>query len=113
MNMDTLSRQSEKDWRPVLAGIELLRDSCNVYAVPGPSGTLFINAGTGAWLSHIPARFPAPHYLLCTHYFRDHAAGAAAAHRQGMSVLVPNGDLEALRDPAQFFRERQNYIVYD
>lgn len=113
MNSDTLFRNREKTWQPVLAGIELLRDSCNVYAVPGPSGTVFINAGTGAWLSQMPERFPMPHYLLCTHHFRDHAAGAAAAHRHGMSVLVPKGDLEALRDPGQFFRERQNYIVYD
>ena len=47
-------------WQSVLPGIELFRDSCNVYAVSGPEGTVFINAGTGHWLDAIPPASPRP-----------------------------------------------------
>ena len=101
------------EWQPVLADVEVLRESCNVYAVKAPGGTIFVNAGTGSWLDFIPERFARPFTLLCTHYFRDHAAGAAKASRIGMIVLVPEGEVEIFADPVQHFRERQSYIVYD
>jgi glyoxylase-like metal-dependent hydrolase (beta-lactamase superfamily II) len=100
-------------WRPVLPGIEVFTDSCSVYAVTGPGGTVFVNAGTGHWLDGIAARFAPPFTLLATHYFRDHAAGAARAAAMGMDVRVPAGEAAIFADPAQHFRERQNYIVYD
>jgi hypothetical protein len=89
------------------------RDSCNVYAVSHPGGTIFVNAGTGHWLDDLPARFKAPHTLLSTHYFRDHAAGAANASRRGMRVFAPAGEIEIFADPEQHFRERKTYIIYD
>jgi glyoxylase-like metal-dependent hydrolase (beta-lactamase superfamily II) len=100
-------------WQPVLPGIEVFRDSCNVYAVAGPEGTVFVNAGIGHWLDGIPARFGPPFTLLCTHYFRDHSAGAAKAARMGFDIRVPTGEAGIFADPVQHFRERQNYIVYD
>jgi glyoxylase-like metal-dependent hydrolase (beta-lactamase superfamily II) len=100
-------------WEPVLTDVEVLRDSCNVYAVMGEQGTVFINAGSGAWLDSIPSRFRRPFTLLCTHYFRDHSAGAAKASRIGIEVYVPEGELEIFSDPVQHFRERQTYIIYD
>ncbi len=36
-------------WNPVLPGVWLFRDSCNVYALEGKDGILLIDAGTGAW----------------------------------------------------------------
>jgi glyoxylase-like metal-dependent hydrolase (beta-lactamase superfamily II) len=101
------------NWQPVLADVEVFRDSCNVYAVRGPAGTIFVNAGTGAWLDALPERFRTPHILLCTHYFRDHSAAAAKASRLGMTVYVPEGEMEIFADPVQHFRERQSYIIYD
>jgi glyoxylase-like metal-dependent hydrolase (beta-lactamase superfamily II) len=100
-------------WQPVLSDVEVFRDSCNVYAVRTAEGTVFINAGTGAWLDSIPDRFRSPFKLLCTHYFRDHSAGAARASQQGVTVFAPEGETEIFGDPAQHFRARQNYIVYD
>jgi len=100
-------------WQPVLADVEVLRESCSIYAVKSPGGTVFVNAGTGAWLDSIPERFLPPFTVLCTHHFRDHAAGAAKASRMGMTVFVPEGEFEIFADPVQHFRERQNYIVYD
>ena len=100
-------------WQPVLPGIEIFRDSCNVYAVSGPLGTVFVNAGTGHWLDAIPARFKPPFTLLSTHYFRDHSAGAAKASRMGFDVRAPAGEAAIFADPVQHFRERQSYIIYD
>src|SRR5258707_15759168 len=101
------------EWQPVLADVEVLRESCAIYAVKTPGGTIFINAGTGTWLDSIPERFLPPFTVLCSHYFRDHAAGAARASRLGMTVFVPEGELHIFADPVQHFRERQSYIVYD
>ncbi len=100
-------------WRPVLADVEVYEDSCNVYAVTGGEGTVFVNAGSGGWLDAIPERFRPPCTMLCTHYFRDHSAGAARAARKGMTVYAPEGEVAIFADPVQHFRARQSYIVYD
>jgi glyoxylase-like metal-dependent hydrolase (beta-lactamase superfamily II) len=100
-------------WQSILADVEVFHDSCNVYAVKTPAGTIFINAGTGGWLDSLPERFGRPHTLLCTHYFRDHSAGAASASRAGMTVFAPEAEVEIFADPIQHFRERPSYIVYD
>ena len=100
-------------WRAVLPGVEVFEDSCNVYAISGPEGTVFVNAGTGYWLDRVEARFKPPYTLLCTHYFRDHSAGAARASAMGMDIRVPWGEAEIFADPVQHFRGRENYIVYD
>ncbi|HET7716566.1 MAG TPA: MBL fold metallo-hydrolase [Bauldia sp.] len=102
-----------RGWQPVLPDIDVFHDSCNVYAVGGPSGTVFVNAGTGHWLDGSDMRFRRPYTLLLTHFFRDHAAGAAKASRLGFDVRAPAGETAILADPAQHFRERQSYIVYD
>lgn len=101
------------NWNSVLPGVWLFRDSCNVYAIEGAEGLLLIDAGTGAWLSHLDELPQRPTALLCTHYFRDHAAGAAAAAERGISVYVPEGELAIFTDPEQHFRERETYIIYD
>lgn len=95
-------------WESVLPGVWRFRDSCNVYAVGGPAGLLIINAGTGRWLNgELPGK---PVALALTHYFRDHAAGAA---RAGLPVFAPEYEAGILRDPAEHFRRRETFIVYD
>ena len=108
-----MKNEDQLGWKPVLPTVELYGDSCNVYAVGHAGGTVFVNAGTGHWLEDLPSRFRAPHALLCTHYFRDHAAGAARAAEIGMRVIVPAGELEIFLDPEEHFRERKTFITYD
>jgi glyoxylase-like metal-dependent hydrolase (beta-lactamase superfamily II) len=74
---------------------------------------LLVNAGTGAWLSHLEELPAPPVALACTHHFRDHAAGAARAAEAGIPVYVPEGEEALFADPAQHFRERHTYIIYD
>ena len=100
-------------WESILADVAVFRDSCNVYAISCPAGTIFVNAGSGAWLDELPGRFQPPFALLCTHYFRDHSAAASKASRLGMTVYVPEGEAEIFADPLQHFRQRQTYIIYD
>jgi len=100
-------------WEIVRPGIEMFRDSCNVYALPGEHGTLFVNAGSGHWIEEASDRFARPFALLCTHIFRDHSAGAAAAGRFGFEIVVPEGDLDFFLDPQAHLAHRENYIVYD
>jgi glyoxylase-like metal-dependent hydrolase (beta-lactamase superfamily II) len=97
----------------VLPGVLRFEDSCNVYAVSGAEGTLIVNAGTGRWLDFLEDLPQPPRALACTHYFRDHSAGAVRAARQGIPVYVPEGEEMYFADPAQHFRSRQTYIIYD
>ena len=101
------------NWEQVLDGVWLYRDSCNVYALRGPEGMLVVNAGTGRWLGHV-AELPAkPAALALTHYFRDHAGGAAAAARAGIPVYVPEYEAAVIAEPHEHLRCRETYIIYD
>ncbi len=100
-------------WEPVLPGVLRFRDSCNVYAVEGTGGCLVVDGGTGLWLEHV-GELPAPPVALaCTHFFRDHTAGALGASRLGIPVFVAEGEREIFADPALHFLRRESYIVYD
>lgn len=100
-------------WHRLTPHVLVWHDSCHVYALLGPQGTIVINAGTGGWLDAIDQLPQPPAALLCTHYFRDHSAGAARAARMGIPVYVPEGDYAIFADPAEHFRQRDTYIIYD
>jgi glyoxylase-like metal-dependent hydrolase (beta-lactamase superfamily II) len=100
-------------WTTVLPNVFLWRDSCNVYAVIGPAGALIVNAGTGQWLDHIGDLPAQPVALACTHFFRDHSAGALKAAQAGVSVYVPEGERDIFADPSHHFQQRDTYIIYD
>jgi glyoxylase-like metal-dependent hydrolase (beta-lactamase superfamily II) len=102
------------NWEAVLPGVLLWRDSCNVYALDGPDGCLIVDAGTGRWIDHVAELPSAPVAVLCTHFFRDHSAGAARAARElGLPVLVPAREHALFADPLEHHRARQTWIVYD
>ncbi len=100
-------------WDKILPDVWRFRDSCNVYALEGVEGMLIVNAGTGRWLEDLDALPAAPTALVCTHYFRDHSAGAVRADERGIAIYVPEGETEIFADPNQHFRERETYIIYD
>lgn len=101
------------NWIEVLPGLRLFHDSCNVYAVNGPAGAVIVNAGTGRWLAHLDQLEQPPVALVCTHYFRDHSAGAAAAAHAGIPVYVPEGERTIFADPVAHFQRRETYLIYD
>jgi len=99
-------------WERVEDGVWLYRDACLVYAVEGPRGVVVINAGTGRWLKHRDA-LPGPvRPVLCTHFFRDHTAGAAPAARAGIPVWAPYWEQEQFADPHGLFQRRETYLEY-
>lgn len=101
-------------WERLEDGIFRLRDSCYVYAVQGPEGTVLINAGTGLAADHLDEVMQGkPVTVLLTHHFRDHTDGAIRLHAKGATVLGPYWDQEYLLDPDQHFRERQHWNSYD
>jgi glyoxylase-like metal-dependent hydrolase (beta-lactamase superfamily II) len=101
------------NWTEVVPGIWRFDDSCSVYAVEGSEGFLIVDAGTGQWLNHLDALPARPVALVCTHYFRDHSAGAVEAARRGIPVYVPEGEREIFEEPEEHFRRRETYIIYD
>jgi glyoxylase-like metal-dependent hydrolase (beta-lactamase superfamily II) len=98
---------------PVLDDVWVFRDSCNVYALRGPDGLLIVDAGTGAWMDALDELPAAPVALVCTHYFRDHSAGAVRAAGAGIPVFVPEGELVLFTDPEEHFGTRPSYEIYD
>ena len=100
-------------WNEVLPGLWRFVDSCNVYAVLAPDGMLIIDAGTGRWLDHVDQLPAQPAALLLTHYYRDHSAGALRTARAGIPVYAGEHDRDKYIDPAQHFRERRTYMIYD
>ena len=100
-------------WSICSPGVWVFPDSCSVYAVEAPGGMVVINAGTGAWLEALDQLPSRPVALACTHYFRDHSAGAVAADRAGIPVSVPEYERAMFEDPLQHFRQRETYIIYD
>lgn len=104
-------------WESVagLSDVWVFRESCNVYAVRGPTGWLVIDSGSGRWLEKAGelGLTISRTTVLGTHYFRDHSAGAAAAARAGARVIAPEYEREILADPDQHFRQRETYNIYD
>lgn len=109
------NEQNKKNqlWSNVAPGVWLFRDSCNVYALETPDGMLIVNAGSGRWLEYLDALPKKPVALVCTHYFRDHAAGTVAAAQSGIPVYVPEGEQSIFADPVRYFQQRETYIIYD
>ena len=101
-------------WELLEPGLYRLQDSCHVYAVQGPEGTVLINAGTGRaadCLDEVAAGKPVT--VLLTHHFRDHTDGAIRLHEKGATIIGPYWDQAYLVDPEQHFRERQQWNSYD
>ncbi|MEK7477555.1 MAG: MBL fold metallo-hydrolase [Candidatus Coatesbacteria bacterium] len=100
-------------WERIVEDVFLFRDSCLVYAVRGPEGTVLVNAGTGLAADHLGEVARGPVTLILTHHFRDHTDGAIRLHAAGAGVLGPYWEQEYLVDPDQHFRERQTWNSYD
>ncbi|MEE2659431.1 MAG: MBL fold metallo-hydrolase [Candidatus Latescibacterota bacterium] len=101
-------------WHPLDEGLHVLRDSCLVYALRGPEGTVVINAGTGTaadYLDEVAGNTSVT--VLLTHHFRDHSDGALRLAAKGAKVVAPYWDQEYFLDPEQHFRERQIWNSYD
>ncbi len=100
-------------WEPLGEGLWRFQDSCMVYAVRGPAGTVVVNAGTGRGAETLPDIEPGDVTVLLTHHFRDHTDGALAFGASGATIMAPVWESEYLIDPAQHFRERQTWNSYD
>lgn len=101
-------------WDELEVGIFRLADSCQVYAVRGPEGTVLINAGTGRaayFLAEIHAGGAL--VVLLTHHFRDHTHGAIRLQAAGATVWGPYWEREYLVDPQEQYRMRQVWNSYD
>ena len=102
------------NWQKVCDGVFLFQDSCCVYAVQGPKGTVLINAGTGLVADYLDEVFQNGSLtVLLTHHFRDHTDGAIRLRNAGAKILAPYWEQEYLTDPEQHFRERQIWNSYD
>ena len=101
-------------WEKLRDNLFLFRDSCSVYAICGPTGTVLVNAGTGRAADHLgEITHGGSLSVVLTHHFRDHTDGALRLHEAGAKILGPYWDQEYLIDPEQHFGERQIWNSYD
>ena len=64
-------------WIKIRENLFAYQDSCRVYAVRGPSGTVLVNAGTGRCAKHLSEITVGGALTgVLTHHFRDHTDGA-------------------------------------
>lgn len=101
-------------WERLEEGLYRFQDSCTIYALQGPDGTVLVNTGAGHTADHLDevARGK-PITVMLTHHFRDHTDGAIRLHDKGATIIGPYWDQEYLIDPEQHFRERQQWNSYD
>ena len=107
------STHGNPQWERVSDSLYVFEDSCNVYAVIHDNGAVVINAGTGQWLDvvdQLPATVQA---VMCTHFFRDHIAGALPASARGIDIYAPYWEKELIEDAQGFFQRRETYLIYD
>nr|QXO96910.1 carbamate hydrolase [Agrobacterium sp.] len=100
-------------WTRIADDVFWFRDSCNVYALIGSSGSVIVDAGTGTWLEHIDQLPQPPVALLCTHFFRDHSEGAVYASRVGIDVFVPEIEEDIFVDPYIHHLKRETICSFD
>jgi glyoxylase-like metal-dependent hydrolase (beta-lactamase superfamily II) len=68
---------STSAWQKIHDGVFMFQDSCRVYAVQCPQGTVLINVGTGLAADHLGEVVQnGPVTVLLTHHFRDHTDGS-------------------------------------
>lgn len=103
----------QRSWQEVHPGVHRFSDSCNVYAISGPQGSLIVNAGSGGWIDHLEQLPARPVALACTHFFRDHSAGARRASELGLEVYVPETEHAIFVDPELHFLRRETYNLRD
>ncbi|HCL27137.1 MAG TPA: hypothetical protein DIC52_01715 [Candidatus Latescibacteria bacterium] len=100
-------------WQQLADGLFMMQDSCLVYALRGPSGTVIVNAGTGEAAEGLEEVADGEVTVLLTHHFRDHSDGALRLAARGALIIAPYWDQEYFLDPEQHFRERQIWNSYD
>ena len=77
-------------WQKIQDSVYMFQDSCRVYAVQCPEGTVIINAGTGLVANHLGEVVQnGPVTVLLTHHFRDHTDGSIRLHAAGAKILGP------------------------
>ena len=92
------------NWQKVCDGVFLFQDSCCVYAIQGPKGTVLINAGTGLVADYLDEVFQNGSLtVLLTHHFRDHTDGAIRLRNAGAKILAPYWEQEYLTDPCLLY----------
>jgi hypothetical protein len=102
-------------WHLLEDGVNLYRDTCNVYAVRGADGQwLSINTGIGraaACLSGLgEVRDVA---VLLAHHLRDHTAEKGMFRRRNARVFAPCWERAHLSGSHHAFRAREHWLRYD
>ena len=101
------------EWKQLSRSLYVFEDSCNVYAVVSGNSIVVVNAGTGQWLDAMDQLPGTVRNVMCTHFFRDHIAGALPAADRGIEVYAPYWEKELIEDAEGHFQRRETYLIYD
>jgi glyoxylase-like metal-dependent hydrolase (beta-lactamase superfamily II) len=110
---DVVAPMTSVGWNEICPGVWRAQDSCNVYALMGPAGAVIVDAGTGAWLDRVSDLPIVPVALVCTHFYRDHCAGAPLAAAAGIPVYVSEYEEPVFTDPTTHHQQRMLDCTFD
>ena len=102
---------------PISASIGRLTDTCNVYVVRSPGGSILIDFGDGAILDdgilEAGSHGHRPFAAFVTHHHRDQLQGLARAVDAGIEVWVPPVEVELIADVDAHWQARSVENTYD
>ena len=81
-------------WNQILPDVYRFPDSCNVYAMVGPEGSVIVDAGTGRWLDHL-AGLPKPPVALAADPLLSGIMRRVRCwrHRPVFPCMLPEGEV--------------------
>lgn len=99
---------------PIVPGVYLFKDTCNVYAIVKGEDAVLIDFGSGAILDQLPSiGVRKVGWILHTHFHRDQTQGDPVAKARGIKIAVPIGERKYFENAEALWNEKKVFDLYD
>jgi glyoxylase-like metal-dependent hydrolase (beta-lactamase superfamily II) len=99
---------------PIVPGVYVFQDTCNVYAIVKGDEAVLIDFGSGGILAELPAvGVRTVSWVLHTHFHRDQAQGDTLAKSRGIKIAVPERERKYFEDVERLWNEKKVLDLYD
>jgi glyoxylase-like metal-dependent hydrolase (beta-lactamase superfamily II) len=100
--------------QPLVDGVHVFRDSCNVYVLVRGSTAVLVDFGSGDVLDHLAdVGVESVAAVLLTHHHRDQAHGLPRAVEAGIPIWVPSTERDLFERVDEHWQQRALYNYYD
>jgi hypothetical protein len=99
---------------PVVPGVYLYQDTCNVYAIVKGDEAVLMDFGSGGILAELPSvGVRKVSWVLHTHFHRDQAQGDGLAKARGIKIAVPARERKYFEDVESLWNQKKVLDLYD